>query len=350
MALPEKPFSRKEQYLAKIAGEDTEIPEKPFSREEMYLDAIAQGGGGGGGTSNFNDLENRPQLNGAAMTGNTNITNFTGTDGANAGAQGLVPAPAAADADKFLKGDGTWDTAGGGGDSVYSPVQTSDVNGLGAVYIGSKNSSNEVVPDPSTTDNHYKYFWALPGSTTRKPVNGTINIMGGLGSIGDNSVCLGATSVGSASIGIGTAANASGTYSVALGYGASTSNYSIALGCFAYNTRNGEVWVGSNVTPFSYKSSGNRIIGGVYDGEQLNDAATVNQLSSLISVINSALGTNIVINNGVISNGNANNASQNSSSSAEPSPDDPSAPDDPGGEPGPEEEAGPEDMEAPAEG
>lgn len=68
-----------------------------------------------GGSSDFNDLENRPQLNGTAMTGNTNITNFTGTDGTNAGAQGLVPAPAAADADKFLKSDGTWATAGGGG-------------------------------------------------------------------------------------------------------------------------------------------------------------------------------------------------------------------------------------------
>lgn len=67
-----------------------------------------------GGSSDFNDLENRPQLNGVAMTGNTNITNFTGTDGTNAGTQGLVPAPAAADADKFLKSDGTWDTAGGG--------------------------------------------------------------------------------------------------------------------------------------------------------------------------------------------------------------------------------------------
>lgn len=71
-----------------------------------------------GGTSDFNDLENRPQLNGTAMTGNTNITNFTGTDGTNAGAQGLVPAPAAADADKFLKSDGTWATAGGGGGSA----------------------------------------------------------------------------------------------------------------------------------------------------------------------------------------------------------------------------------------
>lgn len=46
--LPE-PESRKEQYLAKAAGMDTEIPAKPMSREEQYLNAIAEGGGGGGG-------------------------------------------------------------------------------------------------------------------------------------------------------------------------------------------------------------------------------------------------------------------------------------------------------------
>lgn len=33
---------------------------------------------------------------------------FTGADGSNAGAVGLVPAPAATDDTKFLKGDGTW--------------------------------------------------------------------------------------------------------------------------------------------------------------------------------------------------------------------------------------------------
>lgn len=115
MALPDKPLTRQEMYLSKIAGENTELPDKPLTREEMYLEAIAQGGGG---SSDFNDLENRPQLNGTAMTGNTNITNFTGTDGTNAGAQGLVPAPAAADADKFLKSDGTWAAAGGGGGSA----------------------------------------------------------------------------------------------------------------------------------------------------------------------------------------------------------------------------------------
>ena len=101
MALPEKPFSRKEQYLAKISGEDVEIPEEPFSREEMYLEAIAEGGGGGG-TSNFNQLTNRPKLNGTEMDGDTDIKNFTSS------AQGLVPAPASGDTDKYLKSDGTW--------------------------------------------------------------------------------------------------------------------------------------------------------------------------------------------------------------------------------------------------
>lgn len=42
---------------------------------------------------------------------------FTGADGTNAGAKGLVPAPAATDNGKFLKGDGTWATPSGGGAS-----------------------------------------------------------------------------------------------------------------------------------------------------------------------------------------------------------------------------------------
>lgn len=45
----------------------------------------------------------------------TTYSDFTGTDGTTAGASGLVPAPATTDAGKFLKADGTWDIAGGGG-------------------------------------------------------------------------------------------------------------------------------------------------------------------------------------------------------------------------------------------
>lgn len=44
----------------------------------------------------------------------TTYSDFTGTDGTTAGTAGLVPAPATTDAGKFLKADGTWDTAGGG--------------------------------------------------------------------------------------------------------------------------------------------------------------------------------------------------------------------------------------------
>lgn len=141
--LPEKPESREESYLADIAGQEVELPEKPLSRKEQYLAYIAEngGGGGGGGTSNFDQLTNRPKYNGTTMTGSTDIpevktytagsnvaisdqnaisatdttySDFTGTDGTAAGAAGLVPAPATTDAGKFLKADGTWDSAGGG--------------------------------------------------------------------------------------------------------------------------------------------------------------------------------------------------------------------------------------------
>lgn len=45
----------------------------------------------------------------------TTYSAFTGTDGVDAGAAGLVPAPTTSDVDKYLKSDGTWSTAGGGG-------------------------------------------------------------------------------------------------------------------------------------------------------------------------------------------------------------------------------------------
>ena len=42
MALPEKPLSRNEQYLNRIATGTGEIPEIPLSRIEQYLDVIAE--------------------------------------------------------------------------------------------------------------------------------------------------------------------------------------------------------------------------------------------------------------------------------------------------------------------
>lgn len=42
------PMTRKEIYLAKMAGEDVSVPE-PMTREETYLKKIAENGGSGGG-------------------------------------------------------------------------------------------------------------------------------------------------------------------------------------------------------------------------------------------------------------------------------------------------------------
>lgn len=56
MALP-NPITRREQYLAGIAGMSTPVPEEPWTREEMYLEKIAEGGGGGGTTVIANPSE-----------------------------------------------------------------------------------------------------------------------------------------------------------------------------------------------------------------------------------------------------------------------------------------------------
>ena len=86
----------------------------------------------------------------------TTYSDFTGTDGTTAGTAGLVPAPATTDAGKFLKADGTWDTAGGGatytaGDGINISAQ--DV-------ISATNTGKAKV---LTTDD---YNWPTTGTKT----------------------------------------------------------------------------------------------------------------------------------------------------------------------------------------
>lgn len=44
-----EPITRKEQYLAKIAGLSTDYPDEPITREEILLAKIVENGTGGGG-------------------------------------------------------------------------------------------------------------------------------------------------------------------------------------------------------------------------------------------------------------------------------------------------------------
>lgn len=69
--LPDKPKSREESYLAKIAGEDVDTPEKPESRTEQYLAYIAENGGSGGMSKNNPTGTGKLQVNGVAIGENS---------------------------------------------------------------------------------------------------------------------------------------------------------------------------------------------------------------------------------------------------------------------------------------
>lgn len=66
----------------------------------------------------------------------TSVPDMTGATGADAGTHGLVPAPAAGDQGKYLRGDGTWQQAGGGGGLTFD-----DIYPVGSIYM-SVNSTN----------------------------------------------------------------------------------------------------------------------------------------------------------------------------------------------------------------
>ena len=44
------------------------LPE-PVTREEIFLKAIADNGGGGGGTTDYEQLTNKPKVNGVELSG-----------------------------------------------------------------------------------------------------------------------------------------------------------------------------------------------------------------------------------------------------------------------------------------
>ena len=68
--IPATPNTRKEAYLAAAAGQAVEYPAKPITREEAYLKAIAEKPSGGGGTTDYEQLEHKPQIGGVELSGN----------------------------------------------------------------------------------------------------------------------------------------------------------------------------------------------------------------------------------------------------------------------------------------
>lgn len=69
--------SRIENILDATLGEPgAEVPSPPFSRIEeklIELKEAIESGGGGGGTTNYNDLSNKPSINGHTLQGNSTL-------------------------------------------------------------------------------------------------------------------------------------------------------------------------------------------------------------------------------------------------------------------------------------
>lgn len=241
---------------------------------------------GGGGTSDFEDLTNRPKYQGSAMTGETDIVAFTGTDGEANGTAGLVPAPQTTDEGKFLKADGTWGTAGG---KLYDTIGTNTDGAMTQkavtemIYpddIGDKirigHSANATVGENSTVIGH-----SADGSGYEAVALGDSAV-----AKGSQNVVIGyvASSYGTNNTVAGCSASVTPGYqrSVAIGYGAvcGASN-SIALGVLARTTIAGEVNVGTPGNYDGYNNTSYRIINGVHDGINNHCAATVAQGNTL---------------------------------------------------------------------
>lgn len=262
------------------------------------------------GKQNTLTAGNNIQITGDTISAtDTTYSAFVGTDGTSAGTAGLVPAPATTDADKFLKSDGTWDTAGGGSSvTVVQSVGTSTTD-----VMSQNATTNMVYADPSTQQLVCIGNGANAGTRSSSQ---------------DRRVAIGkgATATGHAgNIAINGSAVSTNYPSIAIGGGGSTKNYTVSLGGNLYNqdgehnvllgylttvngsyrkdcvalgynaacTRSGEVNVGAGSTTNGFNSTSYRVIGGVHDGQDAHDVVTVNQINSVIDAINSALSTNI---------------------------------------------------------
>lgn len=211
------------------------------------------------------------------------LDTFTGTDGTSAGTAGVVPAPAATDADKFLKSDGTWDTAGGSSITVEQSTGTSQTSVMSQQAVsqmifpaGEETSKTKIAIGKASSASSSGI--AIGGFYTSFPTQATA----------DNAIAIGSwTRVSSANdaIAMGNSAQISGGEgALALGRGTlvSSKKGAVALGAYASPASDGEVNIGSTSTSYGYNSSNYRLLSGVYDGQSAHDAATKGQLDNAI--------------------------------------------------------------------
>lgn len=172
-------------------------------------------------------------------------------------------------------------SAGGGGS--ITPVQTT---GTSTTDVMSQNATSSMVFADPGTDTQIKI-----GANTSDP--GTQGILIGNGTY-NNNVTNNNMSIGASAhchvantydcIAFGDLANVQSHSAIAIGRSASVGNNlqgSIALGAYSTVTRKGEINVGTSWNATGFNNTAYRVIGGVHDGQNNHDAATVAQGNTL---------------------------------------------------------------------
>ena len=273
--------------------------------------------------------------------GGTTYEDFVGTDGTADGTHGLVPAPTTSDVDKFLKSDGTWATAGGGGITELSsadydyPTDNPTSIAIWNLEPGIYRIAPHVNIQSNTTDNAWEDSSPLTVIVNNEGANtwteavayGYNTILGanigrfiitGPNGVKDKNEIAQAPSIVTTpgnsdsqvmtqnattsmvfadplyryQISIGSGAITSGARAIAIGQGASASGErAISIGAGAECIRKGGVSFGGGVTyngqmniaatssSYGYNNTAYRLLSGLYDGQSAHDAATVGQLS-----------------------------------------------------------------------
>lgn len=165
-------------------------------------------------------------------------------------------------------------TAGSGIDIINNTI--SATGGAGPTVVQSTgNSETDVMSQMAVTS------MVFHDPTINRQI-----LIGAKYSSGTNSIAIGynASAQKTDTIAIGESATPNANNAVAIGHDAvvnNNKNYGVALGAGAYVSRTGEVNVGTGVSNNGYNTTNYRVIGGVHDGQDLHDAATVAQGNTL---------------------------------------------------------------------